>query len=83
MDIESTKGLAGTTCQACHGPGSEHIVKGLTKAERPSKIQKYLKGTCASCHTHHIGHVDIGKKSLPSLKKKLEALQAKIKELEG
>jgi hypothetical protein len=34
VDAASTKDLAGTTCQACHGPGSAHIEKGLSKEQR-------------------------------------------------
>jgi hypothetical protein len=56
-----TADLAGTSCEACHGPGSEHakIAKGfgtkkLTKAEKDyvsSTTYKVLPGNaCTSCH---------------------------------
>jgi hypothetical protein len=56
-----TADLAGTSCEACHGPGSEHakIAKGfgtkkLSKAEQDhirSTTYKVLPGNaCTSCH---------------------------------
>jgi len=82
-DAESTPGLTGTTCQACHGPGSAHIAKGLSKEQRRAAIQKTPKDACTKCHKTHEAHPDIGAKSLPSLKKKLERVQARITELGG
>lgn len=82
-DAESTPGLAGTTCQACHGPGGAHVEKGLSKEQRREKIEKTPKDACTKCHKTHEEHPDIGAKALPSLKKKLERIQSRIKELEG
>jgi hypothetical protein len=83
VDVASTADLAGTTCQACHGPGSAHIEKGLSKEQRRAAIQKTPKDACIKCHKPHEAHPDIGAKALPSLKKKMEKLQARIKELGG
>ena len=83
VDAESTKGLAGTTCQACHGTGSAHIEKGLNKEQRRQTIEKTPKDVCTGCHKTHEAHPDIGAKSLPSLKKKSERVQSRIKELGG
>ena len=83
VDVESTANLAGTTCQGCHGPGSAHIEKGLSKEQRREAIEKTPKDACTKCHKTHEAHPDIGAKSLPSLKKELERLQAKISELGG
>ncbi|MBD3182728.1 hypothetical protein GF312_10570 [Candidatus Poribacteria bacterium] len=82
-DAKSSKGLAGTTCQACHGPGSKHVEKGLSKEQRKETIQKTPKDACTKCHKTHEPHPDIGVKSLPSLKKEMERLQERINELEG
>jgi hypothetical protein len=83
VDVASTKDLAGTTCQACHGPGSAHIEKGLSKEQRRSLIQKTPKDACTKCHKTHEAHPDIGNKALPSLKKKLGRVQSRIDELGG
>ena len=83
VDAESTEDLAGTTCQACHGPGSAHIEKGLSKEQRRETIQKTPKDACTGCHKTHEAHPDIGNKALPSLEKKLERVQSRIKELGG
>jgi hypothetical protein len=82
-DAKSTPGLAGTTCQACHGPGSAHVEKGLSKEQRREKIERTPKDACTKCHKTHEEHPDIGAKALPSLKKKLERVQSRIKELES
>ena len=82
-DAKASEDLAGTTCQACHGPGSKHIEKGLSKEQRKEAIQRPTKDACIKCHKNHKEHPDIGAKSLPSLKKKLERLQKRISELEG
>ncbi len=82
-DIASSAGLAGTTCQACHGPGSAHVASGLSKEARKPLIQKNLQDACTKCHKSHEDHPDVGAKALPALKKKLERLQAKISELGG
>lgn len=83
VDTATTPDLVGTTCQACHGPGSEHIAHGLSKEQRRETIQKPPKDVCTKCHKTHEAHPDIGAKSLPSLKKKLEGIQNRIKALEG
>lgn len=83
VDAASTADLAGTTCQACHGPGSAHIEKGLSKEQRREAIQKTPKDACTKCHRNHEAHPDIGAKALPSLKKELERVQSRIKELGG
>ena len=80
VDEASSPGLAGTTCQACHGPGSAHIEKGLSKEQRRATIESSPKQACLDCHKTHGEHPDVG---VGVLKKKLERLQAKIKELEG
>jgi hypothetical protein len=81
VDAASTPDLAGTTCQACHGPGSAHVKS--KKAEKKATIEKTPKDACTKCHRTHEAHPDIGAKSLPSLKKKLERVQARIDELGG
>ncbi len=80
VDAESTPGLAGTTCQACHGPGSAHIEKGLDKEQRKALMTTDPKQACVNCHKPHEKHADVG---VGILQKKLQRLQAKIKELEG
>ena len=82
-DAKSTPGLSGTTCQACHGPGSAHVEKGQSKEQRRETIEKTPGATCAKCHKPHEEHPDIGSKGLPSLKKQLEKLQNRIGELGG
>jgi hypothetical protein len=83
VDAESTPALAGTTCQGCHGPGSAHIAKGLKKEQRRQTIERTPKDACTKCHKTHEAHPDIGEKALPSLKKKAERVQSRIKELGG
>jgi hypothetical protein len=80
-DIASTEDLAGTTCQACHGPGSLHIK--AKKEDRAKTIEKTPKAACTKCHKTHEDHPDIGSKSLPSLQKKLERIKARISEAGG
>ncbi|MFC1715381.1 multiheme c-type cytochrome [Candidatus Poribacteria bacterium] len=79
-DAGSTPDLGGTTCQACHGPGSAHIEKGLDKEQRKALMTTDAKQACVNCHKSHEEHADVG---AGVLQKKLERLQAKIKELEG
>ena len=83
VDAASTADLAGTTCQACHGPGSAHIAKGLSKEQRRETIQKTPKDVCTGCHKTHTEHPDIGDKALPSLKKSLQRVQDRIDKLGG
>jgi mono/diheme cytochrome c family protein len=56
-----TPNLAGTTCEACHGPGSKHVeiakmhgTKKLTDDEskfvRSSIYKELPKNVCATCH---------------------------------
>jgi hypothetical protein len=65
-DMATTENLAGTTCEACHGPGSAHVAtakpfigKKLTPdqdKEVRATIYKILPGNvCARCHTE-VGH---------------------------
>ena len=79
-DMESTPGLAGTSCQACHGPGSAHVEKGLSKEERKAAMTTDPKQACVNCHKIHGEHPDVG---VSVLQKKLERLQAKIQEMGG
>lgn len=83
VDAGSTADLAGTTCQGCHGPGSAHIEKGLSKEQRRQTIERTPKDACTKCHKTHKAHPDIGDKSLPSLNKKLERVKERINELGG
>lgn len=74
-DAESTPGLAGTTCQACHGPGSAHVEKGLSKEQRRAAITTNAKEACVNCHNMHKEHPEVG---VSALEKKIERLKAKI-----
>ena len=58
---ESTPGLAGTTCEACHGPGSDHvsIAQRLAEAEVDAAGEQQLRDSiqkvrsdnaCVHCH---------------------------------
>ena len=61
-DIKSTPNLAGTTCEACHGPGSNHekVCKPFAKAKKLTEEQEevardtiwaVLPGNiCIKCH---------------------------------
>lgn len=82
-NAKSTSGLAGITCQSCHGPGSAHVEKGLTNEQRQMTIQRTPENVCIKCHTPHKAHPDIGDKSLPGLKRKLEGVQDRIDKLNG
>lgn len=79
-DIKSTPSLAAVGCQACHGPGSEHIKAYLSKEKRKETIDKDKVNYCIRCHSIH-SHHSLGKKALPYMKKKLEELQKEIKRL--
>jgi hypothetical protein len=44
--------LAGITCEACHGPGGEHIAAGAKTATAIGDCPDCLKGKiCLPCHT--------------------------------
>lgn len=58
---EKTPGLVGTSCEACHGPGSKHaeIAKKFTGKDLTPEQKKYVgsstykiqpKNVCAECH---------------------------------
>jgi hypothetical protein len=56
VDAEKTPGLAGTTCEACHGPGADHMGD-ATKIQREPSVKK----TCGACHQKaNIHSVDNG-----------------------
>lgn len=59
--VEATPGLVGTSCEACHGPGSKHaeIAKKFTGKELTDEQKKYVgssifkvqqKNSCVECH---------------------------------
>lgn len=59
--VEDTPGLVGTSCEACHGPGSKHaeIAKQYTGKELTDAQKKYVgssiyrmqpKNICVTCH---------------------------------
>ena len=67
--VQQTRGLAGNTCENCHGPGSEHakIAKALGQKKLSEQEQKYVRSTiyrmlpknvCVECHlaTSHKKH---------------------------
>jgi nitrate/TMAO reductase-like tetraheme cytochrome c subunit len=81
VDEGTTADLAGVTCQACHGPGSIHAA--AAKEQKKETAGKVTGEVCIKCHKNHEGHLELGSKELPYLKKKLEKLQNKIKELES
>ncbi len=61
-DINSTPDMIGVGCQACHGPGSDHIEDGLTKDQRKEKIYIDANNECSKCHKIHQKHIDIKSK---------------------
>jgi hypothetical protein len=68
-DAKSTPNLIGTTCEACHGPGSEHekackpflnkktLSPDEEKAARDSIYKVMPKNVCVACHSIQ-GHVE-------------------------
>jgi hypothetical protein len=61
QSVEATPALVGTSCEACHGPGSKHTEMGkqftgkeLTDAQKKyvaSSTHKFLpQNICATCH---------------------------------
>ncbi len=50
-DGTSPEALHGVQCEACHGPGSEHIAS--SKDEKKSSIQT-SPTSCNDCHTPHV-----------------------------
>ena len=82
VDEATTPHLAGTSCEACHGPASKHLAI-KKKSEKKGTMGEVKKGTCEKCHMPHGGHPDLGKEILPVLKQKLSELQARIAEVEG
>ncbi|MGQ9610672.1 MAG: multiheme c-type cytochrome, partial [bacterium] len=80
VDSKTTPGLGRVGCQACHGPGSAHIKFNLSKEQRKQTINQVPNNYCIDCHKIH-GHHDLGKKTIPHLKKKVEKLQNEIKKL--
>jgi hypothetical protein len=44
--------LAGVTCEACHGPGSEHVA--APKEQKKDTITQ--KAVCTNCHNPHVSY---------------------------
>ncbi|MGB9594971.1 MAG: multiheme c-type cytochrome [Candidatus Poribacteria bacterium] len=61
-DINATSDLAGVGCQACHGPGSDHIENGLTKEQRKERIYIDANNECTKCHKIHQKHIEVKSK---------------------
>ncbi len=72
--LETTPGLVGTSCEACHGPGSKHVEMGkqFTGKELNDAQKKFVassiykmqpKNVCVSCHMvqSHKKHPDYAK----------------------
>jgi hypothetical protein len=84
VDLATTPNLAGTTCEACHGPGSEHITVDTEDVERAKATTSIPTGACVKCHhPHEVLKEAMSKEALPVLKKKLEELQKMIATLEA
>ncbi len=79
VDSKTTPGMGGVGCQACHGPGGAHIKLNLSKEQRKQTINQ-VPNNCIECHKIH-SHHNLGKKSIPYLKKKVDKLQNEIKRL--
>jgi len=54
---QETPGLKNVGCEACHGPGSEHIEaakKAGSAKGWDTKIDKVPQNTCVECHNPHV-----------------------------
>ena len=61
VSLAASPGLEGTGCEACHGPGSEHInaAKAAPRfADGHKKINKVPQNACVHCHNPHINQKD-------------------------
>ena len=51
VNEETTPDLKNVSCEACHGPGGDHIK--AAKAKKKETISRKLKNACISCHNPH------------------------------
>jgi hypothetical protein len=58
-DEATTPDLAGVTCEACHGPGSEHVA--AAKEQKKDTITKVP--VCTTCHNPHVSNKKLYGKS--------------------
>jgi len=62
---DETPGLAEVGCEACHGPGSDHIaiskgdLKKLKEAKGDLKIKMAEPEACVFCHNPHISYKEL------------------------
>lgn len=56
-DAESTPGLKGVTCEACHGPGEKYM-KSMMSGQGGGDARENAKKACTGCHTDAIIHGD-------------------------
>ena len=57
VSVEATPDLKSTGCEACHGPGSEHIEAGKVADKTgpwDKKINKVPQNACIECHNPHV-----------------------------
>ena len=84
VDHASTPELAEVGCDMCHGASSEHILVDKKDTEAGKATIAMPMGPCVKCHNPHLDRdAEVGKAALPVLRKKLEALQARIDALEA